>query len=151
MVTCLVFLTRLLAIFSQTPPHEWLTGKCLLHMHACMCVCLHVHVCVRYRVCWPDDAGHHDPSGEEETGLHPWAHPDGGDLCGGPGAGARGTDTHTHIGIHKLSAFSLTILLKNTSCSLCVFVCVCLCLSGLPQAHVWVRPSNRSWDEHDLC
>ena len=66
--------------------------------HACMsahvCVCLHGHVCVcvHFRVCEPDDAGHHDPSGEEETGLRPRAHPDGGDLRGGPRAGTRGTD-----------------------------------------------------------
>lgn len=44
-------------------------------MHACMYVCLHGHVCVyvcaHYRVCRPDDVGHDDPSGEEETGLYP--------------------------------------------------------------------------------
>lgn len=69
----------------------------------CVCVCgvgfsdaatddrvLVAHACVFFlRTCWPlcmrvrasrvrrpDDAGHHDPPGEEETGLHPRAHPD---------------------------------------------------------------------------
>lgn len=52
-----------------------------------------MRVCVRAcRVRRPDDAGHHEPAGEEEAGLHPRAHPDRGDLRGRPGAGAGGAD-----------------------------------------------------------
>lgn len=58
----------------------------------CARVC-RAHVCLHYRVCRPDDAGHNEPSGEEETGLHPWAHPDWGDLRGGPGAGVGGKNS----------------------------------------------------------
>src|SRR4029434_1007845 len=50
---------------------------------------LQVHV--PSRVCGPDESGHHESPGEEETGLHPRAHPDRGALPGGPGAGAGGT------------------------------------------------------------
>lgn len=55
------------------------------------------------RVRRPDDVGHHDPPGEEETGLHPRAHPDRGDLLGGPGASSRGTDEHISTSFKKKS------------------------------------------------
>lgn len=60
--------------------------------------CARWPLCMRVRACRvrrPDDPGHHDPPGEEKTGLHPRAHPDRGDLLEGPGAGSRGTDEHT--------------------------------------------------------
>lgn len=68
-----------------------------VHVRACMSAC--VSACAWMcpcRVCWPDDAGYNDPSGEEKARLHSWAHPDWGDLYGGSGARARGT--HRHAG-----------------------------------------------------
>lgn len=58
------------------------------------CVLLRVwFLCFRVR--WPASAGHAEPHGEEEAGLHPRAHRHGGELRQRPSARHRGEHKHT--------------------------------------------------------
>lgn len=53
------------------------------------CVLLRVWL-LCFRVRWPPSAGHAESHGEEEAGLHPWAHRHGGELRQWPSARHRG-------------------------------------------------------------
>lgn len=73
--------------------HSFHASMSFIDSCVCLCVC-----CLCFRVRWPAPAGHAEPHGEEEAGIHPWAHRHWGELRQRSAACHRGkhTDTATY-------------------------------------------------------
>lgn len=89
--------------------------------------------------------GHHEPPGEEETGLHPRADGDRGEIRGGPADRPGGTPSPPPPSLPCLVVLIIPICGLIVCVGACMFIWLLflLCLRpGVPQAHVRVRSND---------